>query len=341
MSETQSIQIGQRETTFLGKLRVTLARRTEGRGVVLLALILGVVSFTQPLVFTAYPVSLGRIALIGLVALGLTAVILMGELDLSVASTLAVSGVVMALIPDVRLGIIVALGAGLVIGVINAFFVAVVGINSFIATLGMLFALRGLAYILSDEAPVRLTNTDAGIAFGMPLLGPITPRVLIFILAFFALQIFVTRVKAGREFFAVGGNRQAAYDAGIPVKRRIFTGFMISGFVASLAGVINTLERTAADPRAGLTVLLASFAAAIIGGNYLKGGRGSIVGTLIGATALGVLQVALTLSGIQVPVQNIFIGVILLLAVTTDPANLRAVLGSIRSARQGRAKAQS
>jgi ribose transport system permease protein len=88
-------------------------------------------------------------------------------------------------------------------------------------------------------------------------------------------------------------------------------------------------------------VLLASFAAAIIGGNYLKGGRGSIVGTLIGATALGVLQVAFTLSGVQVPVQEIFIGLILLLAVTTDPANLRAVLGSIRSVLQSRLKFQS
>lgn len=338
MSQTQSLKLGSSDTSFLGRARLVVARRTEGRGVALLAIILVVVSLTQPLVFTAYPVSLGRIALIGLVALGLTAVILMGELDLSVASTLAVSGVVMALIPDVWLGILAALAMGLVIGVINAFFVAVVGINSFIATLGMLFALRGLAYILSDETPVRLTDTDAGIAFGQALIGPITPRVLIFVFAFLALQIFVSRVKAGREFFAVGGNRQAAYDAGIPVKRRIFTGFMISGFVASLTGVINTLERTAADPRAGLTVLLASFAAAIIGGNYLKGGRGSIVGTLIGATALGVLQVALTLSGIQVPVQEIFIGLILLLAVTTDPASLRAVLGSIRSVRQGRSK---
>jgi len=252
-----------------------------------------------------------------------------------------VSGVVMALIPDVRLGVVVALGVGLLIGFINGFFVAVVGINSFIATLGMLFALRGLAFILSDEAPVRIADTDAGIAFGLAIIGPLTPRVLIFILAFILLQIFVSRVKAGREFFAVGGNRQAAYDAGIPVKRRIFTGFMISGFVASLAGAINTLERTAADPRAGLTVLLASFAAAIIGGNYLKGGRGSIVGTLIGATALGVLQVAFTLSGVQVPVQEIFIGLILLLAVTTDPASLRAVVGGIRSVFQGRLKFQS
>jgi len=153
--------------------------------------------------------------------------------------------------------------------------------------------------------------------------------------------VFVSRVKAGREFFAVGGNRQAAYDAGIPVKRRILTGFLISGFVSSLAGVINTLERTTADPTAGSTVLLASFAAAIIGGNYLKGGRGSIVGTLIGATSLGILQVALTLSGVQVPVQEIFIGAILLIAVTTDPASIRAVVGGIRQATRGRAKTET
>ena len=146
------MQIGNRETSPWGKFRLALARRTEGRGVALLFVILIVVALTEPLVFTAYPVSLGRIALIGLVALGLTAVILMGELDLSVASTLAVSGVVMALIPDIWVGILAALALGVVIGIVNAFFVAVVGINSFIATLGMLFALRGLAYILSDEA---------------------------------------------------------------------------------------------------------------------------------------------------------------------------------------------
>jgi len=327
------------DATLWGRFRTLVARRTEGRGVALLAVILVGVAFTEPLVFVAYPVSLGRIALIGIVALGLTAVILMGELDLSVASTLALSGVIMASIPDLRLGIIAALATGLIVGLINSFFVAVIGINSFIATLGMLFALRGLAFVISDEAPVSLENKDAGIAFGLPLIGPVTPRVLIFILVFIAIQVFVSRVKMGREFFAVGGNRQAAVDAGIPVKRRILTGFLISGFVSALAGIINTLERTTADPTAGSTVLLASFAAAIIGGNYLKGGRGSIVGTLIGATSLGVLQVALTLTGVQVPVQQIFIGAILLIAVTTDPNNLRAVLGSLRQVTRGRTKA--
>lgn len=322
----------------LGKLRVTLARRTEGRAVGLFLIIATVVTLTQPLVFTAYQVTLGRIALIGLVALGLTAVILMGELDLSVASTLAVSGVIMTVVANetnILIGVLAALAASVVISLVNAFFVAIVGINSFIATLGMLFALRGFALVLSDEQPVKLANTDFGIAFGQPILGPLTPRILIFFAIFILLQIFVSRVRVGREFLAVGGNRQAAYDAGIPVKRRIFTGFIISGGVAALAGVINALERTAADPTAGSTVLLASFAAAIIGGNYLKGGKGSIVGTLIGAASLGMLQVALTISGVQVPVQEIFIGGILLIAVITDPSSLRAVWGSINTVIQG------
>jgi ribose transport system permease protein len=115
---------------------------------------------------------------------------------------------------------------------------------------------------------------------------------------------------------------------------------MISGFVAALAGVINTLERTAADPTAGAAVLLASFAAAIIGGVLLTGGRGSIFGTLLGATSLGILQVALTLSGVQVDVQNIVIGSVLLLAVITDPNSLRAVLGNARAFLRGRSGTQ-
>ena len=338
MTNQTVIKVGSTATGFWGKFRTLLARRTEGRAVVLFAIIATVVTVSQPLVFTAYQVTLGRIALIGLVALGLTAVILMGELDLSVASTLAVSGVIAVTVANqtnMAIGVLAALAAGVVISLINAFFVAIVGINSFIATLGMLFALRGMAFVISDEAPVKLQNTDLGIAFGQPLLGPLTPRILIFFLIFIAIQIFVSRVKAGREFLAVGGNRQAAYDAGIPVKRRIFTGFIISGVVAAIAGIINAVERTSADPTSGSTVLLASFAAAIIGGNYLKGGKGSIVGTLIGAASLGMLQVALTISGVQIPIQEIFIGGILLIAVITDPSSLRAVWGSLSTTFQG------
>lgn len=340
MSQQAGTQVGGGRADVVARLRATLARRTEGRALGLLVVVVLATSMMEPLAITSYTVTLGRIALIGLVALGLTAVILMGELDLAVASTLAVAGVIMASIDHLALGILAALSVGLIIGVVNAFFVVVIGINSFIATLGMLFFLRGLAFVISGEEPVRMANIDAGLAFGRPLIGPLTPRMVTFLLVFVALHVFVTRVRAGREFYAVGGNRQAAYDVGIPVKRRIFTGFMISGFVAALAGVINTLERTAADPTAGSTVLLASFAAAIIGGVVLTGGRGSILGALLGATSLGILQVALTLSGVQVDVQNVVTGLVLLLAVISDPASLRAALGSARSLLRRRSRSQ-
>lgn len=330
------ITLGHEHGGFLDGLRTKLARRTEGRALALLLVVAIGAWITEPITFTSYQVTLGRIALIGLVALGLTAVILMGELDLSVASTLAVAGVVMASIDNLTIGILVALAVGVAIGAVNAFFVVVIGINSFIATLGMLFFLRGLAFVISDEEPVRLSNIDAGISFGKPLIGELTPRMLIFILVFVVMQLFLTRVRVGREFYAVGGNREAAYDAGIPVRRRVFTGFMISGVVAAGAGVINTLERTAADPTAGSTVLLSSFAAAIIGGILLTGGRGSVFGTLLGATSLGILQVALTLSAVQVDVQNIIIGLVLFVAVITDPDSLRSVVGSARSFLQSR-----
>jgi ribose transport system permease protein len=332
----QSLNLGDAPaTTRTQHLRNVLRRRTEGRAVALLTVVAVAALVLEPLVFSAYPVTLSRVALVGLVALGLTVVILMGELDLSVASTVVLAGVVMAQMPNIPLGILAALATGVVVGLVNAFFVVKIGINSFIATLGMLFVLKGLAVVISNSKPIPLDNITFAIKFGLPLVGTLTPRILIFILAFVLLHVFLTRARAGREAFAVGGNRQAARDAGIPVDRRLVTGFVVCGVVAASAGAIDTLERTAADPTAGSTVLLSSFAAAIIGGVALTGGRGSVLGTLIGAFSLGTLEVALTLTGVQVDIQQIFIGGVLLLAVMTDPASLRAASSSIRTFMQG------
>ncbi|WP_156794071.1 ABC transporter permease [Aeromicrobium marinum] len=336
MSTSHGVTFGDDSVgTRADQLRRTLGRRTEGRGVALLAVVLVVVVILEPLVFSAYPVTLSRIALVGLVALGLTVVILMGELDLSVASTAVLAGVVMAQTDNIAVGVLLALLVGVAVGLVNAFFVIKVGINSFIATLGMLFVLRGLAIVVSNSEPIPLENISFAISFGLPIVGPLTPRIVIFILVFLVLHLFLTRVRAGREFYAVGGNRQAARDAGIPVDRRLVTGFVVCSVIAAGAGAINTLERTAADPTSGSTVLLASFAAAIIGGVALTGGRGSILGTLIGAISLGTLEVGLTLTGVQVDIQQIFIGGVLLLAVMTDPASLRAASFSLRTSLRG------
>lgn len=336
MTQSTTLDLGSEKPGLAGQIKTTFARRTEGRAVILLIVVSIWALIWESAVFTAYQVTLGRLALIGLTAVGLTAVILMGELDLSIASILAVSGVIMASFDDVVLGIVVALAVGLIIGAVNAFFVVVVGINSFIATLGMLFFLRGMAFVISDEEPVLMENKDFALDFGKPLIGEFTPRVLIFILTFIAIQVFVTRVRVGREFYAVGGNREAARDAGIPVRRRVFTGFMISGFVAAGAGVIVTLQLTAADPTAGGNALLTSFAAAIVGGILLTGGRGSVLGTLLGTASLAILQVGMTFNGTEADVQNIVIGLVLFIAVITDPNSIRAVLGSARTFLQAR-----
>ena len=331
MTQTATLDLGNANTDLVSRIKTGFARRTEGRAVILLVLVLIWASIWESSVFSAYEVTLGRLALIGLTAVGLTAVILMGELDLSIASILAVSGVVMASFDNVFVGIAIALAIGLVIGAVNAFFVAVVGINSFIATLGMLFFLRGMAFVISDEEPVSMENKDFALEFSKPLIGDFTPRVLIFVLAFIAMHIFLTRVRVGREFYAVGGNREAARDAGVPVRLRVFTGFMISGFVAASAGIIVTLQLTAADPTAGSNALLTSFAAAIVGGILLNGGRGSVLGTLLGAASLAILQVGMTFNGVESDVQNIVIGLVLFIAVITDPNSVRAVVGSVRA----------
>lgn len=311
------------------RIRNALRRRTEWRGFALLVIVAVAAMIIAPVVFSAYSVTLSRVALVGLVALGLTVVLLMGEIDLSVASTVVLSGVVMAQSPNLAIGIAAALLTGLAVGLINAFFVVKVGINSFIATLGMMFVLKGLAVVVSDSKPIPLDDLMFAIKFGLPVVGALTPRILIFAAAFVLLSVFLTRARIGREIFAVGGNREAAKDAGVPVDRRLFLGFGLCSVIAAGAGVIDTLERTAADPTAGSTVLLSSIAAAIIGGVALTGGRGSVLGTLIGALSLGTLEVALTLTGVQVDIQQIYIGGVLLLAVITDPASLRAAKSSI------------
>jgi ribose transport system permease protein len=321
-------------TPRASRLGAALRRRTEWRAVGLLVLVLVVFGITQPDVFGSYGVTLSRIALDGLVALGLTLVILQGELDLSVGSVVALSGTVLATTPDLGLGIVFALLVGIGVGLVNALLVIYAGVNSFIATLGTLFAIRGLAFVVSGGKPVSVHDLETAIRFGAPVLGPLTPRVLIFFAVFVVLQIFLTRIRAGREFYAVGGNRQAAIDAGIPVKRRLLTSFVACSVLAALAGIVNTLELTSADPTAGSDVLLSGIAAAVVGGIVLNGGRGSLVGTLIGAAALGALQIGLDFAGVSQELKEVTVGAVLVLAIVTDADNLRAVLARVRHVRR-------
>jgi ribose/xylose/arabinose/galactoside ABC-type transport system permease subunit len=298
-------------------------RRPELRALVLFALLLVVLAFWEPAVFSSYDVVLQTAAVTMLVAAGLMAVLVQGELDLSVGATLALAGVLVAKTSDsLILASAVALAAGVAVGVVNGLIVTRLGVNSFIATLGTMITLGGLALVLSHAQQVPIRDWQSGVSFGQKVLGGLTPRILISLALVALLHLGLARTRIGRDFYAVGGNRPAALDAGIPARRRLMTGFVVCSVTAALAGVILTIELTTADPNAGNTVLLNSIAAAVIGGASLNGGRGTVLGSTIGAIGLAGLTVGLEFAGVSPNVLDMTVGAVLILAVSADGPEL-------------------
>ena len=231
------------------------------------------------------------------------------------------------------MAIAIALAAGLVVGILNGVLVSRLGVNSFIATLGTMIAASGLALVVSASQQVPIVDYQAGISFGHTVFAQFTPQMLITFALAVVLAVFLGRTRIGREFYALGGSREAAVDAGIPIGRRLILGFTISALVASAAGVLVTIELTTADPNAGNTVLLNAIAAAVIGGTSLAGGRGTILGTVLGALAVAGLTVGLEFAGIGPNVLDIVIGAVMIGAVTFDISGMRAMraaLGRLR-----------
>jgi ribose/xylose/arabinose/galactoside ABC-type transport system permease subunit len=301
-----------------------LRRRSEGQAVVLFTVLVVALLLKEPQVFNSLDVVLKTVALTGLVAGGLTLVIVQGELDLSVGSMVALSGGLVATTSDSLLvGTLIALAAGVGVGVINGLLVTRVGVNSFIATLSTMITFGGLAFVVTGGVPVPIHDLEGGIAFGNSVIGTLTPKILIFAGVMVLLHLFLSRARIGREFYAVGGNREAAAEAGMRVRRRMMLAFIMCSVIAALAGAVQTIELTSADPNLGNRVLLNAIAAAVIGGAHLQGGRGTIIGTTIGAISLAGLTVGLQFEGISPNTQDIIVGCVLVLAVTADRQELR------------------
>lgn len=254
---------------------------------------------------------LGRSVTVGILVVGLTLCLLVGEIDLSIGATMAFGGVVFASIqPDHGLvpAIVVALAAGLGVGAINALLVCVLGVNSFIATLGMLFVAQSAALVLSHGEPLAPTDIDASTTLTEPLLGPIDPRFVLFAAIVIVGQLFVSRTRWGRELIAVGGNSDAARGAGIPIGRRRALALMLSGTLASVAGIQLAIGLLSAAPATGDVELLTSVAAAFLAGVALTGGRGSIVAAGLAVLALSGLAAGLELAQIEAAYGQIILG---------------------------------
>jgi putative xylitol transport system permease protein len=279
----------------------------------------------------------GRSATDGLLVAGLTICLLGGQVDLSIGSTLALSGVVWALIDNqgsLWLGVVAGIGAGAGIGLVNAVLVCVVGVDAFVATLGTLLLAKGLAFFASSGQPVTATDIDAALWMNRNLFGFISPRVINFHAALLIAHLFITTTRWGRDIVAIGGNARAAAASGIPRIRRLTLAFCISGTLSGVAGVVLAISLLAGSPTIGDTDLLNAATAAFVAGVALSGGRGSVLGSGIAVIALSSLAAGLELSFIASGYQTAITGVILVIAVLAPSASRWLRLWSETSARQ-------
>lgn len=257
------------------------------------------------------------------IALGMTFVIISGGIDLSVGPTAAVSAIVGATLMiagiPVPLAVMGAITTGMACGLFNGTLVAVAGLQPFIVTLGGLSLYRALALIFTGGNPIfgippEFRDTINGMVMGVPV-----PVVIVAIIAL-VLWVVLNRSPLGEYILAVGGNPEAARIAGVPVVRTKVTVYVLSGGLAAVAALILTGRLGAADPTMGNLWELDAIAAAAIGGASLMGGKGSVVGTLMGAVILGGLRNGLTLMNVQAFYQLLATGIIILVAMLIDRA---------------------
>jgi ribose/xylose/arabinose/galactoside ABC-type transport system permease subunit len=263
-------------------------------------------------------------SLIGLVAVGETFVIVTGGIDLSVGSVVALSGVIAGLGMGAHLPVVAAvllgIGTGLACGLFNAFAVTTLGMAPFIVTLAMLAMARGLAFIVTGGNTV-FGFPDAFDAIGGGNLGPMPVAALITLGTVLVAYLALSRTVFGAEIYAVGGNRDAARLAGIPITRTLACVYLISGALAGLGGVVLAGRLDSAQPIAAEGLELNAIAAVVIGGASLFGGKGSMLGTLLGVLIIGLINNGLTLKNVQPFWVQFIQGAVIFGAVLIDSLN--------------------
>jgi ribose transport system permease protein len=257
-------------------------------------------------------------ATITVIAVGMTYVIACAEIDLSVGSIAGLSSVCTAMALSqwgIVPGILAGLAVGLVVGSINGALVSLLGIPSFLVTLGMLGIAVGVAQWITASAPQPILNDTFNTLFGSGNFGPV-PGLIVWSAIFVAIgAVVLSRTKFGRQVLATGGNRTAADFTGINTKRIKFQVLLISGMVASVAGMLYAGRLQSGRFQWGSGDELSAIAAVILGGTSLFGGAGSVLGTLFGALLIGLINNGLILAGLDSSQQQVVRGAIIILAV--------------------------
>ncbi|HEX4298652.1 MAG TPA: ABC transporter permease [Devosia sp.] len=268
---------------------------------------------------------LEAVSVVGIAAIGATLVIVSGNLDLSVGSIISLGGLTCALpmlwgVPF-ELATLIGIATGCVAGAVNGLIVTYGRVNSFIVTLGTSSALAGLALYITDRHPINMPDASAWLGQGQ--LGPLPVSVVVLIVLAVGTQLFLSRSIAGQRITAVGDNQRAAYLSGLPVRGTIMLTYILAGGFAAFAGVLQASSLANAAPAAGAALPLTVIAGVIIGGTSLLGGRGSVIGTLLGSILLGILSNAFILLRLNPEIQVVSLGIVIVLAALIDQWRMR------------------
>ena len=266
----------------------------------------------------------------GILAIGMTYVILTKGIDLSVGSVLALGGLVTgSLVTGAAphgafISMLAGLAVGLVLGAVNGALVARLAVAPFVVTLGMLSVARGLTFIYNDGMPIANLSKDFRY-IGQGMVGEVPVPVIILAITFAIFWFILKFTTFGRYVYAVGGNERSAKTSGISTRWVIFTVYLISGLLSALAGLILAARTTSALPQAGVAYELDAIAAVVIGGTSLSGGVGTLSGTLVGALIIGVINNGLDLLGVSSYYQQVIKGTIIVAAVLLDVSRKKQV----------------
>lgn len=317
----------------------------EGRAFFALIVIIIVFTLLSPDYFTLNNLltMASHVSIYALLAIGQLLVVLNGGIDLSVGSTLGLAGVVagflmkgvdfkalgFTLFPAVWVVAVVAVAVGALIGLVNGVLVSRLKVAPFIATLGMLYAVRGAALLITNgltynnlSGKPQLGNTGFD-WLGFNSLLDIPIGVIVMVVVALIGSVVLNRTVFGRWLYASGGNERAAELSGVPVKRVKVWVYVASGVCAAIAGLILSSELTSASPTAGSSYELTAIAAVVIGGAALTGGRGNVRGTLLGAFVIGFLSDGLVIVGVSSYWQTVFTGAVIVFAVLLNAVQYR------------------
>ncbi|MBB6486737.1 ABC transporter permease [Rhizobium lusitanum] len=331
ITDKKPVSNGQRRNFSLVRLIL------EGRAFFALIAIIAVFSFLSPNYFTLdnFLIMASHVAIYGILAIGMLLVILNGGIDLSVGSTLGLTGCVagflmqgvvlssfgIILYPPVWAVVILTCVLGGIVGAVNGVLIAYLRVPAFVASLGVLYVARGFALLMSNGLAYNnlagrpeLGNT--GFAWlGSNRLAGIPISVLVLAALAIICGLVLSRTAFGRWLYASGGNERAADLSGVPVRQVKIAVYVLSGVCAAVAGLVLSSQLTSAVPMAGNTYELTAIAAVVIGGAALTGGRGTARGTMIGAFVIGFLSDGLVIIGVSSYWQTVFTGAVIVLAV--------------------------